>query len=128
VGFKAVKEIELFNWLKKYKYPDLERSTDQYDCFDCISPSNQMLIELKCRAVHYDQLILEKPKWQSLTLRAEAMGYTAWYINQTPLGVSYHNLTALTDAQWVKKELPKSTQFDNKTKVVKEITFLKINR
>ena len=121
-------EEQLFEWLKEHKYKDLERSKDQFDCFDCVSPSNKMLIELKCRAIHYDNLILEKTKWQSLTLRAEAIGYNAWYINQTPLGVSYHNLTALTDVQWVNKELPKSTQFDNQTKVVKEITFLTINR
>ncbi len=121
-------ELQLFDWLKLHKFPDLQRSTDQFEAFDCVSPANKMLIELKCRAVHYDQLILEKPKWQSLTQRADILGYQAWYINQTPLGVSYHNLTALTDAKWVNKELPKSTQFDDKTKVVKEITFLTINR
>ena len=121
-------ELGLFNWLKEFRYKDLEHSQDQYDCFDCVSPLNKMLIELKCRAVHYDQLILEKTKWQSLTARASAMGYTAWYINQTPLGVSYHNLTALTNVKWVEKELPKSTQFSNQTKIVKEITFLQINR
>ncbi len=54
-----MKEQELFDWLKAGHYSDLEKSSKEYDGFDCTSGHYKMFIELKSRNTHYDTLLLE---------------------------------------------------------------------
>jgi len=57
-------ELELYNYLKNQYYPDLLQQKEQYSIFDCISEIDKEYIELKCRLKHYNDLMIEKPKYQ----------------------------------------------------------------
>jgi len=120
-----VKEQELFDWLKVGHYSDLEKSSNEYDGFDCVSNEFQMFIELKSRLTHYDTLLLERKKFDFLVVTAETLGYQPWYINSTPLGVWAFPLNSVVkDLEWVDKWLPATTEFQNKSKTTKLVTFL----
>ena len=120
-----MKEQDLFDWLKAGHYSDLEKSSNEYDGFDCISNHFQMFIELKSRLTHYDTLLLERKKFDFLVVTAEVLGYQPWYINSTPLGVWAFPLNSVVkDLEWVDKWLPTTTEFQNKSKTTKLVTFL----
>jgi hypothetical protein len=120
-----VKEQELFDWLKAGHYSDLEKSSNEYDGFDCTSDHYKMFIELKSRLTHYDTLLLERKKFDFLVVTAEVLGYQPWYINSTPLGVWAFALNSVVkDLEWVDKWLPATTEFQNKSKTTKLVTFL----
>ena len=120
-----MKEQELFDWLKAGHYSDLEKSSNEYDGFDCTSNHYKMFIELKSRLTHYDTLLLEKKKFDFLVVTAEVLGYQPWYINSTPLGVWAFPLNSVVkDLEWVDKWLPTTTEFQNKSKTSKLVTFL----
>jgi len=120
-----VKEQELFDWLKAGHYSDLEKSSNEYDGFDCTSNHYKMFIELKSRLTHYDTLLLERKKFDFLVVTAEVLGYQPWYINSTPLGVWAFPLNSVVkDLEWVDKWLPTTTEFQNKSKTSKLVTFL----
>ena len=120
-----MKEQELFDWLKAGHYSDLEKSSNEYDGFDCTSNHYKMFIELKSRLTHYDTLLLERKKFDFLVVTAEVLGYQPWYINSTPLGVWAFPLNSVVkDLEWVDKWLPTTTEFQNKSKTSKLVTFL----
>jgi hypothetical protein len=120
-----VKEQELFDWLKAGHYSDLEKSSNEYDGFDCTSNRFEMFIELKSRLTHYDTLLLERKKFDFLVVTAKVLGYQPWYINSTPLGVWAFPLNSVVkDLEWVDKWLPTTTEFQNKSKTTKLVTFL----
>ncbi len=120
-----MKEQELFDWLKAGHYSDLEKSSNEYDGFDCISNRFEMFIELKSRLTHYDTLLLERKKFDFLVVTAKVLGYQPWYINSTPLGVWAFPLNSVVkDLEWVDKWLPTTTEFQNKSKTTKLVTFL----
>jgi hypothetical protein len=120
-----VKEQELFDWLKTGHYSDLEKSSNEYDGFDCTSNHFEMFIELKSRLTHYDTLLLERKKFDFLVVTAKVLGYQPWYINSTPLGVWAFPLNSVVkDLEWVDKWLPTTTEFQNKSKTTKLVTFL----
>ena len=85
-----------------------------------------MDIELKCRRKHYDDLILEKKKYDALIKRAQEYGTRAFYINSTPEGIYSFNLSALQDLEWEMKYLPRKTDFPDRRNIEKEITMLPI--
>ena len=107
-----MREVDLFNILKICFMTDLEKSDDQYSRFDCFSTKWKMDIELKCRRTHYDELLIEKDKYDALILRAEKFGTRPFYINSTPQGIYAFNLEELKDIKW---------------RVVKEVGFLPIH-
>lgn len=120
-----MKEQELFDWLKTGHYSDLEKSSNEYDGFDCTSNHFEMFIELKSRLTHYDTLLLERKKFDFLVVTAKVLGYQPWYINSTPLGVWAFPLNSVVkDLEWVDKWLPTTTEFQNKSKTTKLVTFL----
>ena len=121
-----MKEQELFEWLKQYHFPDLEHSPNSYDGFDCLSDDYRMFIELKSRNTHYDTLLLEKKKYDYLIDNAKELDYYAWYINYTPDGVWGFPLSSMTDLKWEDKWLPVTTEFANKEKITKSVTFLSV--
>jgi len=121
-----VKETELFLWLKT-EMPDLEHSPNEFDGFDCATQQYGMFIELKSRNTHYDTLLLERKKYDFLTTTATALGFRPYYINSTPDGVWRFALDELTDLVWEEKWLPVTTEFLNKSKIMKEVTFLHTN-
>lgn len=106
---------------------DLEQSQDQYSRHDCYSERWNMDIELKCRRTHYDDLLIEKDKYDALIERAEKNGRKPFYINSTPEGIYAFNLQELDIVWEMKGGLPKTTDFPNRSKVVKEVGFLPIS-
>ena len=121
-----MKETELFLWLKT-EMPDLEHSPNEFDGFDCATQQYGMYIELKSRNTHYDTLLLERKKYDFLTASATALGFRPYYINSTPAGVWRFALDELKDLVWEEKWLPVTTEFVNKSKIMKEVTFLHTN-
>ena len=104
-----MKEIDLFNILKICFMTDLEKSESQYSRFDCFSSKWKMDIELKCRRTHYDELLIEKDKYDALMDRAKKFGTRPFYINSTPQGIYAFNLEELKDIKWeMKGGLPKN--------------------
>ena len=119
-------EQELFNYIKGWYLSDLKKSADQYDNHDCTSTIYRLHIELKCRHTHYDELILEKDKYDSLVALAKSLGFTPFYINSTPNGIYAFNLRKIT-VTWTTKRLPAKTFWDGST-VDKEIALLHIDK
>jgi len=118
-------EPDLFYAFKKAYLPDLKVAVDSYSPFDAICHTAKVVVEFKCRRMHYHNLLLEWPKYEALLNRAANRGYTPVYICSTPLGVWAWNLTHL-DLTWYKRELPKQTDFSNNTPVIKQVAYLDI--
>jgi hypothetical protein len=114
-------EKKLFQLLKQNLIPDLEK-TDLFNPKDCTSTALNLSIELKCRRHHYDFLLLEKKKYDSLIKNKRIR-----YICSTPKGIYSFNLKKLKDIVWFHDWLPATTDFYNSEIVMKEITFLNIN-
>ncbi len=122
---KNWKETDLFNWLSKNYYSLLVDTSDNYSKSDCYDIETKNRIELKCRAKHYDNLIIEKPKYDFLISKSKQFGDIPIYINSTPKGIYLFNLQNLK-LKWYSKELPKTTDFQNKNKIQKEIAEINI--
>lgn len=116
----------MFNHLKKM-YPDLEKSPNDTDGYDCKSEKAKLYIELKARRTHYPTLLLEEKKYNFLITTAQKLGMTPQYINWTPEGMWVFNLDANASSyNWEDQWLPKSTDFGSSQKVTKKVTFLDI--
>ncbi len=89
-------EDELFDYLKNRYFPDLKKAKDKMEKYDCFSKKYRTVIELKCRRSHYDQLMMEKMKYDKLI----AMNWRALYINSTPLGVFAFNVKDI-EPNWI---------------------------
>ena len=83
-------------------------------------------IELKCRRTHYEQLLIERKKWDYLAeIRARTAARTL-YINATPQGIYQFDLGLLEAPEWVLKALPATTDYSNAQYVQKEVGFIHI--
>ncbi len=80
-------EKDLFDYLTKNVYPDLVKSRNQMSRWDCYSPSTGHRIELKCRRMHYETLLLERKKFDAMILECEKHLDIPIYINSTPKGI-----------------------------------------
>ena len=70
---------------------------------------------------HYDDLLIEKIKYDAIVEAAKAISYKPYYINSTPNGIWSFNIAAMPQPQWEERWLPAKTEFPsggNKTKVV----------
>jgi hypothetical protein len=121
-------EQELFDMLKSEYYPDLMRVTDEYSNFDCVSEREDMYVELKCRYAHYDDLLIEKYKYDRVKEQADLTGRLPIYICSTPEGVWEFNLDTFKIKWEDKDNLPKTTEFEDVEKVVKTVGFLPISK
>ena len=119
-------EQGLFDYIKETYLEDLQKSEHTYEYIDATSYGYRLSIELKCRHTHYDELILEKDKYESLMQQANELGFTPFYINSTPKGIYAFNLRKIT-VTWTTKRLPSST-VDNGPDVDKEIALLHIDK
>ena len=118
-------EIDLFRYLKYNVYPDLVMSSNPISRWDCYSPTKQHRIELKCRKKHYDELVIEKDKFEALIDKAIDNFDVPIYINSTPKGIYKWNLF-FTQPHWFFKDLPKTTDFSNNNMVSKEVAMLPV--
>jgi hypothetical protein len=119
-------EQGLFDYIKATYLEDLEKSEHTYEYIDATSTGYRLTIELKCRNTHYDELILEKDKYESLMDRANDLGFTPFYINSTPKGIYAFNLRKIT-VTFTTKRLPSST-VDNGPVIDKKVALLHIDK
>ena len=114
-----MKESELFDYLKEI-IPDLKLIGG--DCrWDCTSKLLRSRMELKCRTSHWEEMIIEKSKYDALIKASK----NPLYINSTPKGIyiwnlSYHNI------EWSIEKMPATSEFKNKEKIDKRVGYLKI--
>ena len=120
-----MKETELFHYLLENHYPDLVKAKSKMSRWDCYSPSTTHRIELKCRATHYDTLILEKKKYDAMVLKCNDNLDIPIYINSTPEGIYRFNLFEIKP-NWEVKYLKKTTTFANGNQIPKEIAMLPV--
>ena len=118
-------EGDLFYKFKEAYLPNLKIAIDSYSVFDAICHEAQVVVEFKCRRAHYNEMLIEWPKYSALLNRAADRGYRPIYVCSTPLGVWAWDLTHI-DLSWFKKELPRQTDFNNKEIVTKTISYLDI--
>lgn len=123
-------EQQLFDWLKTNHYPDLVRSESEFDGFDCISKDKKLFIELKSRKTHYDELLIEKYKYDFLVSEAGKLSYTPCYVNYTPQGIYFFDLDSILKNEfnmgWQDKWLPVTTEFQNINNRIKKVGLLNI--
>jgi hypothetical protein len=122
----SMTEQSLFDYIKSTYLEDLQKSEQTYEYIDATSYVYRLTIELKCRNTHYDELILEKDKYESLMDRAQDLGYTPFYINSTPKGIYAFNLRKIT-VTWITKRLPSNT-FDKGPEIDKKVALLHIDK
>ena len=122
----AMKEIDLFEYLRDSLYPDLTKSEGIYDSFDCISDKAGHYIELKCRYTHYPTLLIEEMKYRKLITQAAERDLIPFYINSTPLGVFSFDLMDVPEPEWVTHWMPATTEFARSNKISKLVGYLPI--
>ena len=122
----AMKEQDLFDYLKSSLYPDLEKAPGIYDAFDCISTTAGHYIELKCRYTHYDTLLIEEMKYRKLITQAAERDLIPFYINSTPKGVFSFDLMDVPEPEWVSHWMPATTEFSRSQKISKLVGYLAI--
>lgn len=117
---KDLTEKKLFDIIKKY-IPDLTE-TDEYNFSDAYSIGRNARYEFKCRRTHYDNLLIEKIKWDKL-IKCDNVKY----INSTPNGVYAFDLKVIKEPHWEEREMPRTTEFDNKEKSIKLVGYINIS-
>ena len=122
----AMKEQDLFDYLKSNLYPDLTKSEGIYDSFDCISVQAGHYIELKCRYTHYDTLLIEEMKYRKLITQAAERDLIPFYINSTPKGVFSFDLMDVAEPEWSVGWMPATTEFARNHKMEKLVGYLPI--
>lgn len=120
-----MKEKELFEFLKQNYLPDLTMSEEAFSHWDCFSAQHAFEIELKCRLTHYDELLIEKLKYDALMARAAKYQTNPIYINSTPKGIWVFRIAGIK-IEWIKKQLPATTEFKRRHWVEKEVGFIHI--
>lgn len=121
-------ELELFNWLKKHYYYDLQMTEGDFESYDAVSREFGFYAELKARTKHYERLIIEKSKHDRVLECASEARLDALYIVATPLGVWQWDLVQF-GVDWVDMpDLPLTTQFADTSRVTKRVGLLPVNR
>ncbi len=116
----------LFTFLRESLYPDLVKSEGIFDADDCISRQAGHYIELKCRAAHYNTLLIEEMKYRKLITQSAERDLVPFYINSTPLGIYSFDLMDIPEPEWVTHRMPATSEFANKSKVNKLVGYLDI--
>ena len=113
---------ELFEALKSV-YPDLTAVSpkDRHD-----GVTHDAYIELKCRRTHYENLLIERKKWDYLAEIRTRTGARTLYICATPQGIYQFDLGAINAPEWVLRVLPATTDYHNGDRVAKEVGFIDI--
>ena len=122
-----MKELELFDYLKGNHFPDLTKSEGTFDSFDCYSQEKNSYIELKSRATHYPDLLIERSKYHRLMAEAMLLTLDPWYINSTPEGIYGFDLTRVPEPAWEERFMPRTTEFANRDKITKVVGFLHLD-
>jgi hypothetical protein len=106
---------------------DLKMSTHPYEAHDAVSEYGKLVLELKCRTTHYDELLLEADKYHALLIKARDLGYAPWYVNSTPEGIYAFNLSKIS-VTWTTRLLPAASNANTLQLVSKKVTYLHIKQ
>ncbi len=120
-------EQEFFDKLKAV-IPDLVKSDNKFSTNDCTSEQLGAYIELKCRMTYYDTLLIEYSKYARLLEEASTKRLVPAYFNATPKGAWGFNLLTMDVEFAEQKNLPATTDFENKDKVTKIVGYLPIEK
>ena len=93
--------------------------------WDCFSEKENHRIELKCRKKHYDDLMIEKSKYDAMIRICNKHLNVPMYICSTPMGVFRYNLFDI-DPVWRDGLYPASTEFSSRFNVSKIIANINI--
>jgi len=115
-------EEELFNYLKEYHFPDLEKYDDKFSYSDCFTKYKE--IELKCRSKHYEHFYIEYVKYNCLVNRALKNDRIHYYICSSPRGVYAWNLLGRPLVWFERENLPVTTEFENNERITKKVAGL----
>ena len=115
-------EKMLFDWFKNTRFSDIEQ-TSRYSYTDAYIPSLNVYVEFKCRREHYDALLIEKAKWNYLHKLPNCR-----YVNSTPRGIYSFNILSIPRPSWHMRVLPRTTQFKDIDKIIKEVGYLHIRQ
>lgn len=120
-------EQQLFNYIKA-KYIDDLQPTEGYCVFDGYSLKYLTLVELKCRAKHYDDMMIERKKYEALLKAAADLGCVVYYVCSTPKGIYCWGLLTIATPLWYENEtMPKSTEFSDTSVTSKAVGYLTID-
>ena len=122
-----LQEKDLFELVKKYILPDLQESEYKVSKYDCYSLEKRIDIELKCRRTHYDDLVIEKMKFDALILRSDKYNTTPVYINSTPKGVWSFQISMLPEPTWKGRKMPTTTDFSNNSMIIKQVGYYNVS-
>ena len=92
---------------------------------DAYSITDMVVVEIKVRNKHYNDLVLEETKLKSMQEIAHTYGMRALYVCETPLGMWYWDITNLSP-EWTYRKLPYSTD-DGRAPAEKKITYVSID-
>lgn len=120
-------EKQLFEFVKNNFMPDLVPTYKSTGKIDCHSDEYMLSVELKCRRKHYNELLLERKKYNAMIDRSKLLKTKPVYINSTPLGVWAFYLND-NEYEWEERSLPKHTAWKGRGWIPKEVTYLNINQ
>jgi len=120
-------EQQLFEALKESFIYDLAPSDEPMARYDCYSLSHNIDIELKCRKRHYEDLLIEKKKYDSLVLRASRFGTSPVYINSTPQGVWAFRILEIEQPSWETRGMPKTSEFSQRQFIDKVVGYYHVD-
>lgn len=120
-----MREPDLFYAFKSNYLPNLKVAVGSYSVFDAIDHTAKVVVEFKCLRKHYNDVLLEWPKYANLLNRAADKGYKPIFICSTPRGVWAWDLTYLT-LNWITKDLPATTEREDKRIVKKQVAFVSV--
>lgn len=122
-----LQEEDLFNLVKAHILPDLEKSEMQMSKYDCFSREKMVDIELKCRRTHYDDLLIERIKFDALMVRADKYNTKPIYINSTPKGIWSFHISRLPQPIWEDRKMPQTTDFSNNNMIIKQVGYYNVS-
>lgn len=111
-------ELNLFLLLRKSIFKSLQKVDNTFSKHDCIIKDG--CVELKCRRTHYDTLLIEKDKYDHMQQFKKK-----YYICSTPQGIYCFDLDKINPI-WEKTYNPSTTEFNNKSKKLKETYYIPI--
>jgi len=120
-------ESQLFDLIKQFVIPDLLPSEVKMSRYDCYSLEHNVDIELKCFKKHYDDLLIEKKKYDALIERSSNHGTNPLYINSTPVGVWAFRLLDIEEPKWEERAMPKTSEFRQRQFITKVVGYYNIS-
>ena len=109
-------------------YPglDLVEVANRYSTYD--AENERYIVEIKSRDKRYNNWVIEKKKFESNIIKSVETGKMFVYLteyNEKIMTWNIHNLVRKGyDFKWSVISMPKTTEFDNKKLITKEVGFL----